>query len=564
MTFSRFPYRLFIVSYIGLALLGLISCSPVTPNVADLVVLNADIWTMKKQSPKAEAMAIAQGRILAVGSKQDIQSYINNDTRIIDAEYHTVVPGFNDAHMHPMMVAPGSINLGYPAVVTMADLLGALSKRAQQLPAGEWLLAWNYNDKLLGDHPTRVQLDSVSTVHPIMITHSSGHVKSANSLAYEGAGITAATENPEGGAYDRDDNGEIKGVCREMPACEMLFSERFPEPERELSTSIEQLRETVKELHSFGITSIGDAYVTPALTLVYLLAINDSYPIRANLMFIDEQVGFAKWMHRLDSIGLIDSLSDDRIRMSTVKIFHGNSLSGATCWLYEPYANRPDYFGIEPARDQSSLNAIVKEVHDSGMQVAIHANGDREIDMVLEAIELAVNDNPKPDHRHRIEHASIMNTGLLKRAKNLGVVLALHSYVYEHGAKMEAYGEWRFPWMHVNRSALEAGVPIAGNSDYPISSAHVMTRLRSLMTRMSTEGRVYGPQQILSAEQAIHSYTAGSAYASFEETEKGQLTPGHYADFVMLSDNPALVDAEIVNDIKVLMTVVGGKVVFEQ
>jgi hypothetical protein len=536
-------------------------CNSPPPDEAALVIVNADIWTMDEEQPRASALAVAEGLLLAVGDSAAVDAYIGDNTRVLDLQGRTLVPGFNDAHMHPMMIEPGSVDLGPTSVSSMEDLIAALRTRAQQVPPGEWVSGWNYDETVLGGHPTRAQLDRASTTHPVMITHTSGHVRSANSLAYQGAGIDGDTPDPGGGGFDRDAHGEPSGVCREMPACLQLYSARYPMPERSLSGSVEQLRSVFAQLHRYGITSIGDAYVTPGLTLAYLLANDDEHPMRVNLMVIDESLGFAKW---LDRLGFIGWLSDERLRSGTIKIFHGNSLSGHTTWLYEPYADRQDYYGVPPDRSQAELNALVKDIHDAGLQMAIHANGDREIDMVLDAIELALEDNPKPDHRHRIEHASVMNPAILARVKKLGVVLALHSYVYEHGAKMDAYGEQRYPWMHANRSALEAGVPLAGNSDYPVSAANVMIRLRSLMTRTSREGKVYGANQRLNVEQAIRIYTAGSAYASFEETRKGQLQPGYYADFAVLSANPAQVTAEAVSDIEVIMTVLGGRVVYEQ
>jgi len=527
-----------------------------------MVILNADIWTMDDARSRASAMAIADGRVTAVGSDQEIQSLAGKDTRVLTLQGQTLVPGFNDAHMHPMMVFPGSVDLGAEAVGDMDALVAGLQQRASETPPGEWVLGWNYDDKLLGGHPSRAQLDQVSREHPIMLTHTSGHVGSANSLAYAAAGIDRETADPAGGGFDRDSAGEPTGVCREEVACELLYSERFPEPERDLAGAMAQLRSAFGRFHGYGITSLGDAYVTPELFFVYLLSLNDEYPMRANLMFIDEHLEFAKWARRLQ--WLVSWWSDGRIRADTVKVFHGNSLSGHTCWLYEPYADRPDYYGVPHARSQQELNQLVKETHDAGLQLAIHANGDREIDMVLDAIELALEENPRPDHRHRIEHASIMNERILARVKQLGVVLALHSYVYEHGAKMQAYGEYRYPWMHANRSAYDAGIPLAGNSDHPISGAEVMLRLRSLMTRTSREGRVYAAEQTLNAEQAIATYTRGSAFASFEEGIKGQLKPGHYADFTVLSHNPESVAAETVSDIEILMTVLGGEVVYQR
>ena len=194
--------------------------------------------------------------------------------------------------------------------------------------------------------------------------------------------------------------------------------------------------------------------------------------------------------------------------------------------------------------------------------MACHSNGDREIDMVLDAIEKALREFPRDDHRHRIEHCSVVNLQILKRIKKLGVVLALHSYIYEHGDKMEDYGSWRWPMMHPNRLALEMGIIVAGNSDSPVSAADPLLRIQSMVSRKTAEGKVYGSEQKVSVEDAIRIWTMGSAYASFEEDIKGSIETGKLADFVILSRNPTQVSPDSIKDIKVERTFIGGRQVF--
>ena len=546
-----------------MALSAIAGCARTGHQQVDLVILNARIRTMDAQQPQAQGLAVADGRILKVGDTADVLALAGEQTKILDAGGHTLLPGFNDAHLHPMANAAGSVDLGPLAVGDMEELIQTLKQRAQEVPAGEWVLGWGYDDVALAGHPGRAELDRVSTEHPVLIRHTSAHLHSANSLAYAGAGIDSATPDPEGGAFLRDADNNPSGVCQETPACNQLYSQRYPEPERGLGSSIAQLQQGIAELHALGITSIGDAYVVPSLLLLYQLALDDAHPMRVNLMFSEEHLGLAKFLHRLQEAEILHWFLDARLRIGPVKVFHGNSLSGRTCWLFQPYADRPDYYGVPPARSQDELDALVEEIHTAGMQLAVHANGDREIDMVLHAIERAVQRNPRADHRHRIEHASVLTAELLARAKQLGVVLVLHSYIYEQGSKMEAYGEQRYPWMHANRAALEAGVPIAGNSDYPVSARHVMTRLRSLSTRTSRQGKTYAGSQRLTAEQAIAIYTRGGAFASFEEASKGQLREGHLADFVILSDDPFEAEPEILSNTEALLTAVAGVPVYE-
>jgi predicted amidohydrolase YtcJ len=241
----------------------------------------------------------------------------------------------------------------------------------------------------------------------------------------------------------------------------------------------------------------------------------------------------------------------------TVKVFHGLSLSGRTARLYQPYADRPDYFGLEPQRSQEQLNLLVREIHEAGFQAALHCNGDYEIDMVLDAIEHAVGDG-EMDHRHRIAHGTVVNPEILARMRDLRVVLVPHSYIFEKGPMLEAYGEHRWDWMIPNASSFEYGIPNAGNSDFPVSAAEPLLRIQSLVTRRSRQGKVYGPSQRLSVEQALHVFTMGGAYASFEENQKGSISEGKFADFVVLSQDPRAVPPDSIARIQVEQTFVAG------
>jgi predicted amidohydrolase YtcJ len=273
-----------------------------------------------------------------------------------------------------------------------------------------------------------------------------------------------------------------------------------------------------------------------------------------------EKLQAAKWLLRINDVVAWfgwHPLDNTWLRACTIKLYHGLSLSGRTARLYEAYADRPGYFGLEPQRSQAELNELIAEIHEAGFQVGVHTNGDYEIDMVLDAIQQAVGDADR-EHRHRIEHGSVVNAKILSRMRDLGVVYAPHSYVYEKGPMLEAYGEQRWAWMFANASSFEYGIPNAANSDFPVSDLNPMLRIQSLVTRRSRRGKVYGPSQRLSVEQALHAYTMGGAYASFEEDEKGSITPGKLADFVILSHDPRAVLPESLSTIVVEKTYVAG------
>jgi predicted amidohydrolase YtcJ len=221
--------------------------------------------------------------------------------------------------------------------------------------------------------------------------------------------------------------------------------------------------------------------------------------------------------------------------------------------------HKKDYFGIPPARSQARLDDLVLKIHKAGLQGCVHSNGDREIDMVLTAFEKALAQHPRADHRHRIEHCSVVTEDILKRIKKLGLVVAPHSYILEHGETMEAYGEARWNWMHADRLMIDMGIAVAGNSDSPVSPADPLLRMQSMVTRRcETNGKVYAEKLRTTAEQALTAWTRGGAFASFEEANRGSLEKGKQADFLILSRDPTKVDPEKMRDIAVETTVISG------
>jgi len=528
---------------------------------AELIVVNAQVITVDRDRPRAQAFAVSGGRFTVVGTNAQVRAVSDDKTRVIDATGLTITPGFNDAHLHPRPLydetSPhSSVDCSPAAVTSIADMVAALRKKAQSTPDGQWIRGSRYQETKLGRQPTRYDLDRVSTRHPIRVTHSSGHVRVFNSYALRLAKITRDTADPPGGRFDRDQRGVPNGVCREKAAAMV----RAAGPDDPRPTTEEQVQGLLARFRLYaarGITSVQDAGSNSMSKLMlYDAARAAGQPLRVYLMLSRYELS------KLVQLKAARQLGDDRLKLGAIKRFHGNSLSGQTCWLYEPYADRPDYFGIPPRRSQEYLDARILEIHQAGLQACVHANGDREIDMVLNAIQRAVQRAPDIAHRHRIEHCSVVNDRILARIKQLGVVIAPHSYVYEHGDKMQAYGEQRWNMMHPNRSAIEMGIVVAGTSDAPVSAADPLLRMQSMVTRTSAEGKVYGPRQKVTVEQAIKCWTLGSARAAFDEQIKGSITEGKLADFVMLSADPREVPPHTIKDITVVQTVVGGKTVY--
>jgi predicted amidohydrolase YtcJ len=525
----------------------------------DLVVHGGVVLTMDAEQPVAEAFLIRDGRIAAVGGDADVLALADEGVERFALAGKTVLPGFNDAHLHPLLLPPGSASLA--RATDVEQVVEALRAQARAAPDAPWILGYAYDDTALGRHLDRRDLDRVATQRPVLAWHASLHLMAVNSVALDTAGIDRDTPDPDDGFFYRDEEGRPTGLLGERAALAALVTERQPTPlVDDLTSARAGLEAFYRQALRLGITSFTDALVPPELVLAYLLTPPQAAGIRANLMFDGESLRAAiriMQLHDLLAFTGWRPLDGPWLRARGVKIFHGLSLSGRTARLHEPYADRPGYFGLDPQRSQAELDALVAEIHDAGFQAAIHANGDYEIDMVLDAIEKAAG-AADAGRRHRIEHGSIVNERILARMRALGVVLAPHSYVYEKGPMLDAYGEKRWDWMFPNASTFEYAIPNAGNSDFPVSGLDPMLRIQSLVTRTSRQGRSYGARQRLSVEQALRVYTLGGAYASFEENLKGSITPGKFADFLVMSDDPRRVPPASLAEVRVERTFVGG------
>ena len=532
------------------------------------IVINAKVITVDPQHPVAQAFACDNGRFTAVGTTEQMLKLKTPTTTVIDLKGRTVTPGFIDAHLHPEAIFDENspyyrVWLGSDRVKTMDELVAALKRKAAITPAGKAINGYGYNDVTLGRHPNRHDLDKVSTTQPVTITHGSGHITVVNSFVLDEAGVTKATPDPKGGALDRDPDGTPNGVLRESARSVLARGRR----DRQSGDSDHRLAvphdEEIKGyLNCFrqylakGITSVGVAAGSPSSYRLMEELRDQGNPVRVGFMFT------STYFDQLQAEGKRTGYGDDRLRITSLKNYQGNSLSGRTAWLSHEYSDRPGYFGIPPARTQEQLDADYKKWWDAGWQVATHSNGDREIDMVLTAIERAQAGHPRANARWRIEHASVMNQSLLDRAKKDGVILVFHSYIWEYGNILASYGPERLPMMWPYRAAIDMGIPVAGHSDSPISAADPLLRIQDMVTRKSQQGVVMGGAQRVSVEEAIKVWTLDGAYATFEEGIKGSIAPGKLADFVVLQKDPRQVQADGLKDIVVEATYLGGQKVY--
>lgn len=532
---------------------------------ADLILTNGNIITMNNGS-RCEAIAVKDGNILDAGTDTDLKALIGPQTRIIDLNKKTVIPGFNDVHQHPFPVYGWEklyATLRLDTVASMKSLIALLKRKAAVTPKGMLIRGVGYNELKLGGQPIRDSLDLATTEHPVLITHASGHVCAVNSYMLNVNHISQSTQDPPGGALERYRNGIPDGIVKESARKLLSSPDIINSPHPTHAEELEGYRIYFRNMLAGGLTSVGDCWTTPDKVNIYRELVAEKFPIRLNLY-----IG----VDYLDQVlnGAIKRETSDYLRIEGIKLVHGNSLSGKTCWLYNPYdtinpaSGKKDYYGIAPARSQSSLDSLVLKIHRAGLQIACHSNGDREIDMVLTAIENAQQTLPGKNLRHRIEHCSITNTSILRRIKNDNIIPVFHCYINELGGQLMVYGKERLSMIMPTQSAIEMQIPFALHSDYPISRYEAMKRLSGAVNRMTMEGKVLGGNQRLKAEDAIFAYTSGGAYTSHEENKKGKLVKGEFADMIILDNDPTAVSPKDIEKIHITMTIVGGKIAYQE
>ena len=519
---------------------------------ADLVLINGRVYTVDEAQPQGEAFAVKNGRFLAVGSTDEIRNLASGDTEVIDAEGMTVTPGFIDAHSHPASGGVhelAEVNLDLRSI---PEIQNALRERARKSPPGEWVLGFKYDDTKVreGRRITRKDLDEAVPDHPVRVSHRGGHVSWYNTKAFAQAKITARTPDPPGGKIYKDE-GQLNGMVAER--ANALFEGLIP-----TQTTREQRQAGVKliceMMSAAGLTSVHDAACSKDAAVAY----QDAYHagemrLRVYMMLRGDIFQSTK------EAGLYTGLGDEWLRVGGVKFSADGSASARTMRMSTPYVGRPDDYGIL-TMTQEEIHEAVEDAHRHRFQVGIHANGDVTIDMVLNAYERVQKLWPRPDPRHRIEHCSLVNPELLARIKAAGAIpTPFYTYIHYHGNKWVEYGEEKMQSMFAHRWFLDEGIPVAGASDYVPGPYEPLMAIQSLVTRKDTEGRVWGPNQRITVDEAIRVCTINGARASFEEHVKGSIASGKFADFVILAADPHEVDPDQIKNIEVVRTVAGGR-----
>ncbi len=526
---------------------------------ADTIILNANVITMDPASPSAGAIAIKDGRFLAVGADEDLAPFRNSATEILDAEGGTVLPGFIDAHTHVMSSGLRHVAEEDCDLRSIGEIQEALKVRTVTTASGEWVRGFKFDDTKTSEQRFlhRRDLDAVSCEHPIMVAHQAGHVYFFNSLGLRRAGFSDDTPDPHGGRLGRDTetgklNGRVYGAAI-YPVLQKVLPRHTDEDRR---SGLDLICRMFAEA---GLTSVHDAMVSIDDLRVYQQARDEGdLPLRVYLLMYRDH------FPALRDAGIRSGLGDERLRIGGIKMVADGAIATRTAYLSQPYVGSCCDHGLA-VMDAEETEHRVLEAHKAGFQVCIHSNGDEAIDMVVTAYEKAQEAFPRKDPRHRIEHCSVVNPDLLRRIKAAGcVVTPFCSYVYYHGEKMRFYGEERLKWMFAQRSFIDHGINSTGAADYPCSPLPPLMGIQSCVTREDYNGQVWGPEQRITVEEALKLYTINGAYASFEEDLKGSIEPGKLADLVILGDDPRTVNPRSIMDIPVLRTIVGGETVYQR
>jgi predicted amidohydrolase YtcJ len=527
----------------------------VTEAAADLVVVNGRVLTQDDANPTSEAFAVREGRFVAVGSSDDIRNLVAaGRTEVLDASGMTVVPGFIDAHSHPSGAGLNALKHVNTNLGSIARIQAALRERAQRTPPGEWIVGYMYDDTKQeeGRPLNRWDLDAVSAEHPIVVGHRGGHTGVYNSRAFEVAGVTAETPDPFGGHFFRD-QGELTGKVAERARAAFDVPSSSTREERAQGIAV-----ICREMNAAGLTSVHQTGTSAAAYTAY----QDAYAA-GDLTFRMYAMARGGTFPALKEAGIRTGFGDAMLKVGAVKYAADGSASERTMAMSTPYAGRPDDFGIL-TMTQEEIHEVVEEAHRAGWQVAIHANGDVTIEMVLNAYERVQGSWPRPDVRHRIEHCSLVNPELLRRIAAGGFIPApFYTYAHYHGEKWVEYGDERMEWMFAHRSFLDHGIMVAPASDHSPGPYEPLMAIQSMVTRKDYSGRVWGPSQRISIDEALKVCTVHGAHASYEERDKGSITAGKLADFVVLAEDPHDVDPDGIKDIGVVRTVVGGRTVHE-
>jgi predicted amidohydrolase YtcJ len=536
-----------------------ISCS-IQSRQADLILTNATIWTGNEIQPRAQAMAILGDSILAIGTNEKIEAYRGKNTTLIDADLKFVVPGFIDSHVHLMTGGYNLTSVQLRDAKTPEEFAKIIFEYSKTVPKGTWILGGDWDGKGWAELPSKDLIDKFTPDHPVFVIRLDGHMGLANSLAMKLSGVDNNVKDIPGGYIGRNNSKELTGIFKDLAMD--LINSKIPNPSNEqLDKSLDNAMEHFARNGVTSVHHVWDVIDYPG----FPEAIERAYREKRLLARVYELGELAKWRERQTRIQTFGK-GDKWLKINGLKTFVDGSLGSQTAAFKDSYKGSKEngLLLVEP----SKLYEWISQADKVQLQLAIHAIGDRAINMLLNNYEKVASTNGGRDRRFRIEHAQHINSADIPRFAKLNVVASMQPYhaIDDGRWAEEVIGSERINDMYIFRSLMDAGAKVSFGSDWPVAPVSPLLGIYAAVTRRTIDDKNpdgWVPKEKTTVEQALRAYTINGAYASSDEKIKGTLAPGKLADFVILSENLLEVDPIKIKDVKVLQTFVGGNKVYD-
>jgi predicted amidohydrolase YtcJ len=530
---------------------------------ADLIITNAKIWTVDASRPTAQAVAVLGERIVAVGSRQDVDGWRGPKTRVIDADGRLLLPGFNDAHVHFVGGGRQLDAIQLNDATSAEEFARRIGERAKATPQGEWVLGGRWDETKWSPPimPTKELIDPVTPDVPVFVSRYDGHMGLANSVALRLAGITAKTPDPPGGTVVRDAQGNPSGALKD--AAEEYVRKVIPPISHD--QRLQATKRALAHAASVGVTSVQNMSAGYGDVAVYAELLQRG-ELTIRIYAAPSVIGFEDQA----KIGVRHAFGGPYLRLGALKAFADGSLGSGTAYFYEPFTNNPANRGLlsDEMNPVSAMRDRMMAADAAGLQICTHAIGDEGISTILDLYSDVIKAHGEADRRFRIEHAQHMAVKDFERFTQLHVIASMQPYhAIDDGRFVERYlGHNRASRTYAFRTFLDHHVRLAFGTDWPVAPLDPMQTIYAAVTRATLDGKNpngWFPEQKLTVTETVEAYTMGSAYAEFQENEKGSITPGKLADMVLVSDDIFSIDPARIRDTKVLKTFVGGKLVYD-
>ncbi len=530
---------------------------------ADLIITHAKVWTVDKDHPTAQAVAVLGDRIVAVGSNAEVETWRGPNTKVIDAGGKLLLPGFNDAHLHFVSGGLQLDSVQLNDATSAKEFTRRIGERARKTAKGEWILGGDWDETKWdpAKMPTKELIDAVTPDTPVFVYRYDGHLGLANSVALRMAGVTAKSQDPPGGVIVRDARGNPTGILKDaaMSAMDKVI------PSLSHEQRVRAVKRALAHAAALGVTSAQDMNPDYADIAVYaeLLErgeLTTRMYVAPYITGVDDQA----------KLGIRHAFGGPSLRMGAVKAYADGSLGSSTAYFFEPFLGQPNNHGLlsDEMHPVSLMRQRMMKADAAGLQICTHAIGDQGISIILDLYADVVKAHGDADRRFRIEHAQHMAAKDFDRFEQLHVIASVQPYhAIDDGRFAEGrIGHDRSSRTYAFRTFLNHGVRLAFGTDWDVAPLDPIQGLYAAVTRATLDGKYpngWFPEQKLTVAEAVEAYTMGSAYAEFQEKEKGSITAGKLADMVLLSDDIFSIATEKIRDVKVEKTILGGKVMWE-